>query len=136
MIIDDPQHVTASSVDRTPLSTVLAYIDCYNEADSKGMWELMSPDFTRASASSNWEPMGRDMYHDMSERWNKSFDDTHWELIDIVVNDNAVVCEFFETDTMNRPYPITDDRVIEPNGHSYRARATVWFTVNGAGLIN
>ncbi len=47
MIIDDSEHVTASSLDRTPLSTVLAYIDRYNEADSKGMWKLMSPDFTR-----------------------------------------------------------------------------------------
>lgn len=118
------------------LGPVLAYIDRYNAADSQGMWELMAPDFTRASASSDWQPMGRDMYRDMSERWNKSFDDTHWDLIDLVVSGSTVVCEFIETGTMNRPYPITDDHVIEPNGQSYSARATVWFTVNGVGLIS
>lgn len=136
MTILDPKKLTAASVTRTPLDTVMAYIAAYNEADDQGMWELMAPDFTRAGASSNWQRMGRDMYQDMSQRWNKGFDDTNWELIDIAVDGATVVCEFYETGTFNRPWPITDDRVIQPNGKTYRARATVWFTVNHAGLIN
>jgi predicted ester cyclase len=115
---------------------VLEYIERYNAADSDGMWELMAPDFVRCSTSSNWKPTGPDMYRDMSQRWNASFDDTRWELIDLAVSGNTVVCEFLETATMSRPYPINDEHTIQPNGQSYRGRATVWFTVNGAGLIN
>ena len=130
------EQIPEGSLARTPLQTVLAFIDRYNDSDSDGMWALMSPDFTRVSASTGWEKMGRDMYRDMSKRWNAAFDDNRWQLIDIVVKDATVVCEFYESAVFRRPWAITDTRTVESNGKSYRARATVWFTVNQIGLIS
>ena len=121
---------------RTPLETVLAYIECYNNSDSQGMYNLMAVDFHRVGGSTKWVHMGREMYRDMSERWNQGFDDNLWEMIDVVVAGSTVVAEFYESATFNHPWPITNTRVVQPNGKRYRARATVWFTVNGVGLID
>jgi len=121
---------------RTPLETVLAYIERYNNSDAQGMYDLMAVDFHRVGGSTNWVHMSREMYRDMSERWNQAFDDNLWELIDVVVAGSAVVAEFYESATFQRPWPITNTRIVQPNGKSYRARATVWFTVNGRGLID
>ena len=126
---------TDSTVTRTPVETVLAFIDQYNAADSDGMWRLMSPDFARIGTS-QWGHMGRDGYRDMTERWNRGFDETNWELIDIVTQGESVVCEFIESGVLARPWPITDDRVVQPNNKRYIGRAIVWFTVNAAGLIH
>ncbi len=125
-------HNVNASVTRTPLETVLAYIDRYSAGDADGCWELMALNFARFSGSSAWRPMDRDMF----SRWNEGFDDTNWELIDVVANGSAVVCEFLESGTLNRPWPITDDRIVQPNGKTYLNRAIVWFTVTPAGLID
>jgi SnoaL-like domain len=132
----DPRRQTDSSVTRTPIETVLKYIDYYNAPDTAGMKSLMSPDFTRVGSSQWARPMQRDAYSDMSRRWNDAFDETNWELIDMVASGESVVCEFIESGIMARPWAITDDRVIQPNGERYMGRATVWFTVNAAGLIH
>lgn len=131
----DPRRLTKSSTTRTPVETVLEYIERYNESDSDGMWYLMSPDFTRIGTS-QWGPMGRDAYADMTRRWNQGFVENNWELIDLVTQGQNVVCEFIESGLMTGPWPITDDRVVQPNGKRYSARATVWFTINDAGLIH
>ena len=132
----DPNRQTASSPTRTPVETVLEYIEYYNAADTAGMKSLMSPDFTRIGSSQWARPMQRDAYSDMSRRWNLAFDETNWELIDMVASGESVVCEFIESGVMNRPWPITDDRVVQPNGERYEGRATVWFTINAVGLVH
>lgn len=132
----DPRRQTDSTVDRTPVDTVLKYIDYYNEPNTEGMYSLMSPDFTRVGAAQWGQPMKRDAYSDMSRRWNEAFDETNWELIDMVADGNSVVCEFIESGIMARPWAITDDRIVQPNGKRYMGRAIFWFTVNSAGLIN
>ncbi|SMQ71266.1 hypothetical protein SAMN06295909_2516 [Plantibacter sp. VKM Ac-1784] len=80
--------------------------------------------------------MQRDAHSDMSRRWNLAFDETHWELIDMVASGESVVCEFIESGVMNRPWPITNDLVVQPNGKRYEGRATVWFTINAVGLVH
>jgi len=82
----NPTLQTASAPSREPDETVLQYIEYYNAADTAGMKSLMSPDFTRVGSSQWARPMQRDAYSDMSRRWNLAFDETHWELIDMVTS--------------------------------------------------
>lgn len=121
---------------RTPIETLLAFIEAYNKQDADGLCDLMAIDFNRVSGSTKWKHMSKEMYRDMSRRWNEAFIDSKWELIDVLENGNTIVAEFFECGKFVKPYAINDNHVMQPNGKEYTARATVWFTFNQLGQIH
>jgi hypothetical protein len=114
---------------------VRAWNECYAAQDIDGAQKFLAPGFTREGEWPEWTIVDGQTWADTQRNFMAAWPDWSWELINLVADEEWVVCEFIERGTWTEPFEILPGHVLEPTGTAYEDRDCVLFRVNADGQI-
>lgn len=112
------------------------FVDAQNEHDARKCVSFFAGDFVRFSAETQWKPMGKENYVDMTERFTAAFPDYRWEIEHIAADGNFVFLQYRETGTWTGEWKMPGNINIPAPGNAYASLALITFEVGEDGLIH
>lgn len=118
------------------IGIIREFVDGQNEHNYQKCVSLFAEDFQRFSAETQWKPMGKENYVDMSERFCAAFPDVKWEIEHIAADGNFVFLQYRESGTWTGAWDMPGGIHIPAVGSAYSSLALITFEIGDDGLIH
>lgn len=115
-----------------PEAVVRKFWEFGNKHDLDGLFKLIAPEIKSDYFSGPVN--GKEFFVRAMTAYARAFPDSHDEIRSLIVQNDAVGCEYVETATFKGPLE-TQAGLIQPTGRRYSMPVSSFFRVNGNGLI-